>query len=138
VPGIDRGLDQPSGPAAIFPPPPAVEAPPEVVSARVTSLSNGLRVLLVPRRDFPGFTAVLAFPGGRKLSDQLSDPLGAGEIVSRVLRVAHVGLPANALEVVPVDAVDYSAAIVRGGARNLPNALMLLAKYVVSADELEW
>ena len=44
--------------------PPRVPPPPGLRDARLMTLPNGLTVVLIPRRQFPSVTALLAFHGG--------------------------------------------------------------------------
>lgn len=134
IAGIDRGLDEPSGKAIEFPAPPAVAPPPELASLREVTLPNGLRVWLVPRNDFPTFSATLVFPGGQSLGQ----PAGVGELVSFLERLRNVSLPFNALRLEPVAGRDFHAAFVHGGKRNLSAGLMLLARNAVMNDAVDW
>jgi zinc protease len=113
--------------------PPSTEPVPELRGAREKILRNGLRVVLVPRPQFPAIAAVLGFRGGTGAS-----PIGLIELLRRLERNGIFALKRNALEIRKVDDEDYSADIVLGGRRNLSNALLLLAGRLRAIDQIPW
>ncbi|HEX2569665.1 MAG TPA: insulinase family protein, partial [Polyangia bacterium] len=121
VEGIDFGDPPPAEPVA------------ELRGARVKTLPNGLRLVLVRRPQFPAIAAVLGFRGGTGAA-----PTGTIELLRRLEREGLFSLKRNALEIRKVDDEDYSADLVLGGRRNLSNALLLLAGRLRALDQISW
>lgn len=121
VEGIDFGDPPPAEPVA------------ELGGARLKTLPNGLRMVLVRRPQFPAIAAVLGFRGGTGAS-----PPGVIELLRRLELEGIFSLKQNALELRKVDDEDYSADIVLGGRRTLSNALLLLAGRLRALDRIPW
>jgi zinc protease len=110
-------------------PPPA-----ELASAHQVRLENGLTVAIVKRASFPAVSAALAFGGGTATSD----PPGAVELLRALENSAGIAMPMNAVEATPIDGATFTGDLVRAGARNLSNALYLLAQRIVVTDKTDW
>ncbi|HEY0712733.1 MAG TPA: pitrilysin family protein, partial [Polyangia bacterium] len=109
-------------------------APDELSKMHAVRLENGLQVVVVNRPTFPSVAAVLGFAGGAVVGQ----PPGVVELVQRLESLAGIGLPLNGIEATPIDGPSFTGDLVRAGARNLPNALFLLAQRIVDTDRTEW
>lgn len=130
----DRPITDDPSAAIDFGEPFIAPAPPELRSARTVRLDNGLTVVVVRRPGFPAVTSVLGFAGGAAAGD----PAGVVDIVRWLESRAGMSLPLNAVEATPIEGPSFTGDLVRAGARNLPNALYLLAQRLVDTDKTDW
>jgi hypothetical protein len=112
--------------------PPRASSPAGLRDAKVTTLENGLTVVLVPRPQFPSVTALLGFHGGGAAL-----PPGVLEMVRLVEAELHKRNP-NRMEVIRVDGRGFTADLVRTDRRRLSNALYALADRLKVVAETDW
>jgi zinc protease len=111
-------------------------APPEGLSSmRSFVLPNGLSVALIQRTAFPTITAALAFKGGTLATT----PQEALTVVRIIEKNQTISDPNNGLTLRGFDTPDMSGDFVQAGRGNLPQALTLLARRIVSSEkEINW
>ncbi len=133
VPGARREISDHPFDATQFPRPAWAPPPREVANARLVRLPNGLDVVIMRRPHFGAVSVALGFRGGAA-----SAPPGVVELIRWLETSNPVSSALNAVKVTPHDQPDFTLDLVRTGADNLGNALMLLATNLVRTDAFDW